>query len=210
MCVVWFVLIQRIPPYGADVKLIEKFEQIPFSVGDWYSDKERSSIRTSVKGLPTSSVLNRLYTNSNGDKVILTIVYASSLGDMHQPEICLMGQGWAISEPRKISLHPKQKLSFKAMKAMLSNEVEGRDELAVYWFDSPVGKSTLLPKHKIKIYLSRLTKHGTVGTALVRIMTPVSGFDDEERGLKAAVDLANEISPHIDILLAKPPVIKKQ
>lgn len=85
----------------------------------------------------------------------------------------------------------------------MQHESQGQQGVALYWFDSAVGKSTVLPWHKMKIYWSRLLGKDVKGVALVRIMVLTEG--DERIAKRSAVEFAEKISPCIDDLMAKPP-----
>lgn len=204
MCAAWFVGMERIPHTGSDRVVVESFSGIPDKMGDWVATKTKVG---SNVGLPTSSVLEKYYRNRYGDVAYMTVVYAIGPGDMHQPEICLGGQGWSIKEQEKITVRPTTGAAFPAMMAWMTNELEGQDQMAVYWFKSSVGKTTLLPAHKIEVYLSRLKGRPSTGSALVRLMVGYSG--DEYRSKAAAADFAEAVSPYVDQLMAHPPKTRK-
>jgi EpsI family protein len=207
LCVFWLTVARRVSVSSVGGKIVESFNAIPLKIGDWRSSPEKSEVTSTDKRLATCSVLNREYTNSSGDIGVLTIVYGTSLGDLHQPEICLGGQGWSITSQRKTTLRPKGKSSFPVMMSRMLNDDVGKEQVALYWFESKEGKTTLLPSHKIRVYLARFRGGSVEGSALIRILVPLVGDDAEAEA--AATDLARAASPYIETMLAKPPHIVK-
>jgi EpsI family protein len=204
MSTLWLVGMRHIPPGSADARIIDDFRAIPLRMGNWVSTPGESIVKMRQSVLPTSSVLDRVYSDGQGNKANVTIVYCTSLGDLHQPEMCLGGQGWSAADASSPSLHPKGESPFSTTMSWVQNEATGEDSVALYWFNSSLVKDTLLPWFKVKVYWSRVRGVELQSVALVRIIVPTGGNPD--RAKKAAVDFATQASPYIDRMMSRPPV----
>jgi EpsI family protein len=207
LCVLLLVGSMAKPRYVRAGRIIEDFKSIPLQCGPWRSDDVMSRVKE-VEGLPTSSVLDRVYSSSKGDDAVLTIVYASSFGDLHQPENCLRGQGWTTKDQSKITVRPVKGIPFDAMVTWMSNEEDGREQIALYWFDAKGTKSTMLPSYKIKMQLLRMMGRTTDGVALVRVLVPIRS-DNRDAAAQAAASFAENVSPFIDAMMAVTPRFEK-
>jgi EpsI family protein len=199
---IWLAGARSIPSPETAARIVEDFKEIPSQVGEWTCRDEDTKIEVAPEGLPTCTVIDKVYTNRDGDAAVLTVVYGSSLGDLHQPEVCLGGQGWSTVHRQKTMLKPGREQPFQAVVNWMKNDDTGREQIAMYWFNSKQGKSTLLPSQKVKVYVARLRRQKAEGSALVRIIAPV--MSDEKRAEQAAIDLAEKVSPYVDAVMAKP------
>lgn len=200
----WIAWAGTIPQTAHDYWIVEDFEAIPSDIGQWSTRQTETQYQP--EGLPTASVLHRVYANDSGDITTLSIVYGASMGDLHQPEVCLGGQGWSTTDQTKITLNSGGN-TFPAMLVWMRHESSGDERITIYWFDSSIGKAALLPWHKIKVYWARLQGRSTEGVALVRIMAPIS--DNEAKSRQTAIDFAQQISSHIDKMFSKAPKTAK-
>lgn len=207
ICVILLAGSMTKPRYARAGKIFEDFKSIPIQCGPWRSDNVKSRVQD-VEGLPTSSVLDRIYTASNGDAAVLTIVYGSSFGDLHQPENCLRGQGWTTKDQSKAMVRPVNGTPFEAMITWMANEQDGREQMALYWFNAKGTKSTLLPSYKVKMQLLRMLGHSTDGAALVRVLVPIRD-GNREAATQAAISLSENVSPFIDKMMSVPPRFEK-
>jgi hypothetical protein len=208
MTVLWVAAMRRIPQPSADARVVDSFTAIPSRVGNWSSVVDSSSISQRQKELPTASLLNRTYTNGQGSQATLSIVYCTSLGDLHQPEYCLGGQGWSAADKASPVIHPKGAEPFASMMSWIQNEATGQESVALYWFNSRLVKDTLLPWFKMKVYWCRIRGVELESVALVRIMVSTTA-GDRDLAKKAAVDFGGHISPYIDSMMSSPPVTEK-
>lgn len=203
LCGLWLVGSFTFPRYAGGGRLIEDFAEIPFALADWRSEDPPYDGKANDR-LPTASVLGRSYRSEHGDVAFLTIVYSSGLGDLHQPEVCLLGAGWVTSVQRKVTLRPAGKSPFEVTEISLVDQNNGQEQIGVYWFNSPRSKTSLLSWYKLRLYASRLLGHSKEGSALVRILVPVQG-GDRDGSSQAAVRFAEQVSPEIDAMMLVPP-----
>ena len=207
MTTLWLAAMRRIPQPSADARIVDSFASIPSRMGNWSTIAGGSSVGKQ-KGLSSASVLERIYSDGQGNQATLSIVYCTSLRDLHQPEFCLGGQGWSVADKSKPIIRPKGEEPFATMMSWIQNESDSQESVALYWFNSRLVKDTLLPWFKMKVYWCRIRGVELESVALVRIMvsTATGGSD---QGKKAAMDLATQVSPYIDRMMSKPPVTEK-
>lgn len=83
-------------------------EVLPASFGDWRVDETASNVElppdvaAQVKAIYTE-VADRVYVNSKGEYIMLTIAYGRDQSDgfkVHRPEVCYAAQGFSVSSPR--------------------------------------------------------------------------------------------------------------
>jgi EpsI family protein len=208
LTVLWVADMKRIPQTSDDSRVVDDFAGIPSQIGNWSSVVDSSSVSRRQDVLPTASVLDRTYTNGQGSQVSISIVYCTSLGDLHQPEFCLGGQGWSAADKAMPILRPKNREPFASAMSWIQNEATGQESVALYWFNSRLVKDTLLPWFKMKVYWCRIRGVELESVALVRIMVPTTA-GDRDRAKKAAMDFASQVSPYIDRMMSKPPVTEK-
>jgi EpsI family protein len=188
------------PTQGAG-KVIESFSEIPLTVGDW-TGEDYPMDEVSIKFLPNCSLFNRIYSNSGGYSSNLTMVYGVDLGDFHQPEFCLEGQGWKRTTLESVEI--KSQKPHKAI--MLTMTGDYQNIVVLYWFASRGSTSVVLGRHKYKEFLERLSNKSLQPSALVRFISPIEG--DLEQTKRHTLELAEELDPHIMKMLSKPPVFK--
>ena len=79
--------------YGSKVIADIDLKDLPVNVGQWYGEDIELSERV-YEILETRDVIMRRYQNSNGDEILLSIVYSGNNRDsFHPPEYCYIGGG---------------------------------------------------------------------------------------------------------------------
>lgn len=80
---------------------------LPDKVGDWRVDKSQATVplppdvAAQVAKIYTE-VADRVYVNSQGERIMLTIAYGKDQSDgfkVHRPEVCYAAQGFKVSDP---------------------------------------------------------------------------------------------------------------
>ena len=179
-------------------RINEDFHAIPSTIGEW-TGYDLKFDQATYDALPSCSLLLRIYTNPSDEEVDLAIVYGKDLGDFHQPEVCLQGQGWNIKTRRHCLIRIARGKTLSAVRLFMSNNYE--DRVTVYWFAAPSITSTELGRHKIGLYLDRLAGHREIQpTALIRASSGVSG--SEEEAYKRVEEIVSLLVPYFDKILA--------
>jgi len=74
-------------------------ETFPRRIGRWKQEGEDRPIDQEViKVLPTAHIVDRVYRDASGQIINLLMLTASDYKDFHDPNICLPGNGWQLSD----------------------------------------------------------------------------------------------------------------
>lgn len=79
-------------------------ETMPRQIGDWKAGEDRSVEAEVREKLPTARIVDRLYTNPQGQQIALMLVTADERDDIHNPTICFPSQGWQIETLHSLSI----------------------------------------------------------------------------------------------------------
>ena len=176
----------------------ESFAEIPMEVGEWGG--ERGSFDENTQNvLPTCALFLAEYVNKKGDLVQVSIVYGRDLGDFHQPEYCLEGQGWRTTQKRSLQIRESDGFTHPAEE--LRQRTSYEDQVVLFWFATEGKAVTTLGKHKIRVYVDRLISRQVKPSALVRFIAPVR--TDESSASAATLELARQVGPYIREVLGK-------
>lgn len=198
----WFAAHAAIKPTQGTGRVIEDFKEIPMQVGKWSGSLGKFDEQTQ-KSLPHCALFTADYEDDKGYDSNLSMVYGADLGDFHQPEYCMEGQGWRRLTSQEVTV--KSEKPHKAVMLTMQNDYQ--HIVVLYWFASQNGTTTVLGGQKAVEFLDRLRNGKLKASAMVRFITPVQS---EEASAKAnTMDLASKIDPYITKMLAKPPVFEK-
>lgn len=170
-----------------------RFEKIPLHLGDWIGRDSEFDEKTRQQ-LPSASLLYRFYerptdiVSSN-----MAIVFATDLGDFHQPEVCLEGQGLKTVTKGVVRIKDGKGGTFEAV--TLVTEADYQRRVFLFWFYSNGEASTSLGSYKIRILKDRLMGKVVRRSAMIRLDTSV--VDTEEEAISRLVQLANDSVPYL-------------
>lgn len=189
---------KAVKPLALEGRPNTKFQKIPLELKGWVGSDARFDEQT-YKLLPTCSLLLRYYEHEDAiAPVELVIVYGTDLGDFHQPEMCLEGQGLRTIEKKKVRIKGDNG-SFDAVSLLMENDY-GRKAF-IFWFSSKRSTSTFLGDYKVKVFLKRLLDRKSEPSALVRMSTDI--YDTEEEATARLIDFADEVTPYLELEFAE-------
>lgn len=162
-------------PLAMEGRVNTDFHKIPMDIDGWVGSEGRFDEQT-YKLLPSCSLLVRYYEHQDYPTVDLAIVYGTDLGDFHQPEYCLQGQGLAIIDKKKVTITTKEG-SFPAV-GLITESDAGRRAF-VFWFGGSGNTSTFLGNFKIRLFLDRLRIRKIRPSAMIRLSTEVTDTDQD-------------------------------
>lgn len=169
------------------------FSRIPMDFSGWVGREGRFPPGTEDK-LPSASLLVRVYQRGEEPPIELAIVYGTDLGDFHQPEFCLEGQGWRTVSKTIVNLKPSGLEPTDAVTLTMEHPEAGKG-VFLYWFASESATSTSLGNYKMKILWNRLRGRAIRPSALVRIYTPIA-FDEGD-AIALVSRFAEAIAPYL-------------
>lgn len=146
---------------------------IPLKIGEWSSNNDSLSsevlnpeLATSIKNV-YSQTMSRVYSNENGEKIMLSVAYTTSQSDnegrqAHLPEVCYPAQGFRVSDKELITLRTKYG-NISATQLLASTM--GRTEPITYWIT--VGNISGNTNTKRKINQIRYGLQGIIADGLI-------------------------------------------
>lgn len=167
------------------------FEAIPLHLNEWSGIESRFS-EDNYRLLPSASLLLRYYEHDEYPLTELAIVYGTDLGDFHQPEFCLEGQGLRTLDKKGVRVQAEDE-SVDAV-AMIMDSSFGKRAF-LYWFASEGATDTSLGNYKIKIFFDRLRGRTVQPSAMIRLSTEVP-FSDQD-AIDQLVVFAEEFWPYL-------------
>ena len=174
-------------PAGTD------FSKIPLTFGVWTGEVGEFD-PTTRENLPSASLLLRFYKRSYDIAPLgLAVVYGTDLGDFHQPEVCLEGQGLQAVSKRTVRIKDGRGGTFDAVSVI--TESDFRRQAFVFWFYTEGTTSTSLGKYKLSMLLDRLMMRRIRPSAMIRLSTVVTSSDQES--IDELVLFASDAFPYL-------------
>lgn len=170
-------------------------KEMPSQVGPWRqvgADQRFDQQTESV--LRADDYLSRTYALPDGLAASFYVGYYATQrtgATYHSPLNCLPGSGWEMNEPASVTITPADgSPSFEANRYIIQN---GDDkQLLIYWYQGRGRKLASEYWGKIYTVIDSIRRRRSDG-AMVRVMVPVGR--SEEQALKAAADLAAQVTP---------------
>jgi len=185
-----------------------KLENIPLKLGEWKGEDIPISQRT-YELLETKDALMREYTNSQGERVALVIVYSAvNRGSFHPPEICYLGGGRTLLNKgiEKVEIGQKAMVWLPIAKAIaqrgkdssalqvnkLVMEDRAGKEIAWYWFTAG---SRVTPNYYRQqcYFIWDEIRHNRQGGAMVRVS--IRTRDDLKRADSRGKAFIKQLAP---------------
>jgi EpsI family protein len=170
-------------------------KELPSQIGPWrqIGPDERYDPQTESV-LRADDYLSRAYVQSGGVNASIYVGYYVTQrtgATYHSPLNCLPGSGWEMENPASVTITPADgSPAFEANRYIIRN---GDDrQLLIYWYQGRGRKLASEYWGKIYTVIDSIRRRRSDG-AMVRVMVPVGKAEDQ--ALKAASDLAAQISP---------------
>src|SRR5215213_9228424 len=169
--------------------------EMPTEVGSWHqvgADQRFDAQTESV--LRADDYLSRSYALPDGRTASFYVGYYATQrtgATYHSPLNCLPGSGWEMNEAERVTIQPANgDAAFEANRYIVQN---GDDrQLLIYWYQGRGRKVASEYWGKIYTVVDSVRLRRSDGS-MVRVMMPVG--QSEEATLKAAIDLAAQITP---------------
>lgn len=159
---------------------------LPAAFGDWRVDETASNVElppdvaAQVKAIYTE-VADRVYVNSKGEHMMLTIAYGRDQSDgfkVHRPEVCYAAQGFTVSSPKDAILSlGTHDIDVKHVDTQLG----ARKEPVTYWM--VIGDHVVSTATRHKLQQIRYALDGVIADGL---LVRVSSLSPEPEAAYAA------------------------
>jgi len=168
-------------------------QSIPMAIGDWNSRDLPVSERT-YDILETKDIITREYSNSRGDRVFLSVVFARSNRKVaHPPEVCFAGGGWSrIDRDAHSILINDKPLRFNRLVLQRGTE----RQIAMYLYKSGKRLTNNFYAQQLNIILNGML-HRNVSSALIRVSSYSAG-GDIGKSTELAGEFAKKVIPIIE------------
>lgn len=187
-CIIYF------NPSDNSFSVKEPLNLVFYDFAEWKPLHENELSEEVASSLSLDDYLFRSY-NKNGKVVTLYIGYyrtADKIGAAHSPIVCLPGQGWEISSPKKLRIEVGEKIINS--ETIISNK--GRQkELIVYWFQSDEKTSRGTFQQKINNFLS-IMEGGGAENAFIRVSVPIENNNVED-SISTIENFIFDFYPHL-------------
>jgi len=159
----------------------------PYQVGDW-KGKDLEIEELTYQILQTRNLIVREYTNPEGKRIVLSIVYSEKdRAVFHPPEVCLMGSGIEILDKKTEMIKGFKGETIFANKIYLDNN--GRRNISLYCYK--VGNF-----YTENFYLQQISK----GVRGATIHAHIPLLEDEQAAMPMLKDFFRESATIIDRL----------
>lgn len=174
--------------HGEAVLLVRPLAEFPKQIGDWHMIQEETLDRETMNILKADDYLTRDYVSpSSSDAVNLYVAFFKTqrTGQTpHSPKNCLPGGGWVPSVSAMVDIPIPGRPAPIRVNQYIVSKGPSRD-VVMYWYQSH-GR-VVASEYTAKIYVvADALRYNRTDTALVRVVVPVTGSDDD------AVRLARE------------------
>jgi EpsI family protein len=172
----------------------EPLQNLPHQFASW-SGEDRPLQPQIVEAVNVTDYTNRLYRGASADPVLLYIGYYGSQRTgttIHSPKNCLPGAGW---EPIGARYTP---IVVDGRSIAINEYIVQRDQdrqMVFYWYQ---GRGRVISSEywgKFWMVADAISRNRTDG-ALVRVMTPVTGSEQEAR--ERLLVFTQALVPHLD------------
>ena len=186
--------VRSVQPFQIEGPKGTNFSKIPMDFGDWTGEQSQFDETTRLS-LANASLLYRYYMRDYDIAALgLAIVYGTELGDFHQPEVCLEGQGLQAVSKSIVKVDNGQGGTFDAISMI--TESDYTRQAFLFWFNTDGMTSTSLGGYKVKMLVDRMLFRRIRASAMVRLNTPV--VTSEEEATAQLVKFAGDVFPYLN------------
>jgi EpsI family protein len=167
-------------------------DQFPRQIGKWKAGEDIPVDSRIQAFIPTAKIVERPYSDDLGRTISCTLITASDVVDIHNPNICLPGQGWDLSDKRLIHM------GNQAINTMVAAQDGQKYNMWYWWVGDSVGtvpgSQTISKIFKIRELIMK--EH--VETLSVRLFGPHSAVGDA-----AIQEFGAAILPHLKAITTR-------
>jgi len=168
-------------------------EGFPKKVGGWTMTEDRPTDAEVQQTIPTARIVDRLYEDTRGRMVNLTLLTATDYADFHDPNICFPGQGFTLG--------PREHVTIAGQRgALMTAERDDTRLRIMYWWSGRAAIDTKYGREQMgKILAVRDRLVGQQGHSLfVRVLVP-----EDAKAMDTIRDFLQACGPALSALTAE-------
>ncbi len=182
--------------HGEIVPVNAPLSDFPKMVGNWFLTQEGTIEKQVQDVLRADDLLTRTYGNTSmGRSANLFVAYFRTQrtgAAPHSPKNCLPGNGWVADQSDIIDVKVQGEVASIPVNRYIVSRGEDRS-VVLYWYQTP--KRVVASEYSAKVYLvTDSIRYKRTDTALVRVVVPVLGKDDDG-ALNTAIEFVRTVFP---------------
>lgn len=176
-------------------------DKLPYTIGEW---KGKDTVGLDIRSQETLRLdryVKRLYTNSEGEQILLYVGYwKKQSGDYqaakHSPQLCLPSNGWYVERKPATEVSPETSTGVAPFSVKrLVGEIGDNAHLFYYWFFT--GEQNYSDEWKALLTISfQSFLAGRSDGGIVEISTPLEGGEAREENIKKRSALVEDFLFH--------------
>lgn len=174
---------------------IRPLSEFPFEIGKWRVVQEGYVDEETQKVLRADDTLSRTYAGPGqaGAHLFIAFFQSQRTGQTpHSPKNCLPGSGWEATETGSVGIPVKGHQGPIEVNRYVVSKGAARS-VVLYWYQSR--DRTIASEYEAKMWLvADAIRYNRSDTALIRVIVPVQGNNDDE-ATQVAADFVQAVYP---------------
>jgi EpsI family protein len=169
-------------------------QNIPNRLGSWEMVRQSPVSESEIKGLETSDIIKRSYTNGS-DYMELVVAYIahSSRKSAHAQEACLRGAGALVG-----SIGDFEMENGRVIGKLISIDNQNRRQWVCYWYKIGQTYTAKYLESSLLMFLGGLTGKQQHGASLIRLLTPESVGESRDKIEARIEDFTQFLLPELE------------
>ncbi|MDB5047966.1 MAG: EpsI family protein [Fibrobacteres bacterium] len=167
---------------------------IPNTIGSWQLVEERQASAGEIKGLETSDIIERTYSNGqNYMELIVAYIAHSSRKSAHAQEACLRGAGALVGSIGDTELDGK-----RVAAKLISIDIRDHRQWVCYWYKIGNTYTAKYLQSSLLMFLGGLVGEKHQGASLVRLLTPEGRGETQQQIQVRIEDFTHFLLPELE------------
>ena len=162
-------------------------------IGEWELVDEHAATPSEVRGLETSDIIERTYSNGRSYmELVVAYIAHSSRKSAHAQEACLRGSGAMVGSISDVTWE-----GGRVRGKLISMDIRDRRQWVCYWYKIGDTYTANYLSSSLKMFLGGLAGRQTQGASLVRLLTPESRGESQEQIQARMQDFTRALLPEL-------------
>ena len=162
-------------------------------IGEWELVDEHAATPSEVRGLETSDIIERTYSNGRSYmELVVAYIAHSSRKSAHAQEACLRGSGALVGSIGDVTWEDG-----RVRAKLISMDIRNRREWVCYWYKIGDTYTASYLSSSLQMFLGGLVGHKAQGASLIRLLTPESQGESQEQIQARMQDFTKALLPEL-------------